>query len=293
MAGAVGMAEGSRTDATGGSTAFRQAGWLLLVGGVLAAASTALHPVTLNPRDPAAVLDAVRANSTRWIAVHVTLGVGVAAWSLGWFAVYQGLRDAGRARWSGAGAMLAVAALAVWIPLLALEAAGLPLIARATPPGHSPLGWNAAWPATLAGGYVATGLYWLAGIAAAWDLAAPPAGTPGGVATSPAAAPAGSSHPEADGPAGARPVPPAAAGGTGRREPRRQGAGGPAVPLGISLAALLPGLPGMAIAWFIPAVAVPVLLATLLPGALWALLLAWRMVTRRGEPPGAVRGRPR
>ncbi|PZN06444.1 MAG: hypothetical protein DIU76_07055, partial [Bacillota bacterium] len=109
------MAEGSRTDATGGSTAFRQAGWLLLVGGVLAAASTALHPVTLNPRDPAAVLDAVRANSTRWIAVHVTLGVGVAAWSLGWFAVYQGLGAAGRALGRGAGASLGGRARAVWL----------------------------------------------------------------------------------------------------------------------------------------------------------------------------------
>ncbi|ADU52099.1 hypothetical protein Tmar_2018 [Thermaerobacter marianensis DSM 12885] len=244
--------------------AWRQAGWLLLAGGILAAASTALHPVTLDPGDATAVLDAVRRAPGRWIAVHVALGVGVTAWSLGWFAVWQGLQAAGRARWSGAGAMLAVASLAVWIPLLALEAAGLPLLARATVPGRSPLWWSVAWPATLAGGYAATWLYWLAGIAAAWDLAAGPAAR-------------GAPHPP--GHAARQPGPAVPAGGDpacdGRPDP------GPRMPLGLSLAALLPGLPGMALAWFWPAAAAPVLLVSLIPGALWALALAWRMATGR------------
>ncbi|QIA27797.1 hypothetical protein DYI95_010000 [Thermaerobacter sp. PB12/4term] len=208
---------------------WRWAGRLLVAGGLLAAASTVLHPVTLDPGNAAEVLDAVRRAPERWVAVHVGLGFGVAAWSLGWFLVYQGLREAGRARWSGAGAVLAAAALAVWLPLLALEAAGLPLLARATSPGASPLWFDVAWPATLAGGYVATWLYWLAGMAVAWDLAS--------------FAPAG----------------------------------GPRVSRGIALATLLPGLPGMVLAWLFPDAAVPVLMVSLVPGALWALVVAWRL----------------
>ena len=224
--------------------AWRQAGLLLLIGGAASAVSTALHPVTVDPLDAAAVLDAVRDAPRRWVAVHVLLGFGVAAWTLGWYAAYRALGACGRARWSGPGSMLAVAALAVWVPLLAAEAAGLPLLARATAPGTAPGWWRVAWPVVLAGGYAATWLYWLAGLAVAWDLAPRP---------------------------GAPPIPV------------------PSPPLAWSLAALLPGLPGMVLAWLWPALAVPILVATLVPGALWALVLAWRMA----RPPGAVGRRPR
>ncbi len=232
--------QGTGRTRTGGAgrgpaaDSWRWAGRLLVAGGLLAAASTALHPVTLDPGNAAEVLDAVRRAPERWVAVHVGLGLGVAAWSLGWFLVYQGLREAGRARWSGTGAMLATAALAVWLPLLALEAAGLPLLARAARPDESPLWFDVAWPATLAGGYVATWLYWLAGLAAAWDLAS--------------LAPTG----------------------------------GPRVSRSMALAALLPGLPGMVLAWLFPHAAVPLLLASLIPGALWALVLAWRLARGPG-----------
>ncbi|GAB6877031.1 hypothetical protein JCM13210_17580 [Thermaerobacter litoralis] len=231
--GRTGPAGPGEPPAAASTASGRWAGLLLLAGGILAAASTAFHPVTLDPADAAAVLDAVRRAPLRWIAVHGGLGFGVAAWSLGWYLVYQALREAGRVGLSGAGAMLAAVALAVWLPLLALEAAGLPLLARSTPAGQSPSWFTVAWPATLAGGYVATWLYWLAGIAAAWDLAA-----------------------------------------AGTRVP-----GLPRVSLGLALAALLPGLPGMVVAWLLPELAVPVLLVSLVPGALWALIVAWRLVS--------------
>lgn len=149
---------------------FRHAGTLLLAGGVLAAASTALHPPTVDPLAAAHVLAEVRHAPQRWMAVHIGMGVGLWLWTLGWVALYSGLEGRGAARYALYGAVSGVVALAVWLPLLTAEVAGLPLLARAVAAGTAPPWWRFLWPVTLAGGYVAALLHWAAALGAALDL---------------------------------------------------------------------------------------------------------------------------
>lgn len=149
---------------------FRHAGTLLLAGGVLAAISTALHPPTLDPLGAAHVLEEARRAPQRWMAVHVALAAGLWLWTLGWLALYRGLEDNGAARYALYGAVSGAVALAVWLPLLTAEVAGVPLLARAATGGAAPPWWRFLWPVVLAGGYVAAFLHWAAALGAAFDL---------------------------------------------------------------------------------------------------------------------------
>ncbi|PZN06758.1 MAG: hypothetical protein DIU69_12785 [Bacillota bacterium] len=149
---------------------FRHAGTLILSGGVLAAVSTVLHPPTVDPLDAAQVLAEVRRTLWLWMAVHVGLAAGLWLWTLGWVALYRGLEEHGAARYALYGAISGAVALAVWLPLLTAETAGLPLLARATAAGTAPSWWRFLWPVTLGSGYVAAFLHWSAALGAALDL---------------------------------------------------------------------------------------------------------------------------
>ncbi|HEY8414489.1 MAG TPA: hypothetical protein VIK99_01825 [Thermaerobacter sp.] len=151
-------------------TWFRHAGTLLLAGSILAAVSTVLHPPTFHPLGAARVVDETRLAPLRWMAVHVGLGVGLWLWTLGWWAFYRGLEDRGTARYALYGAVSGAVALAIWLPLLTAEVAGLPLLAGAAAAGTAPLWWRVLWPVILGSGYVAALLHWAAALGAALDL---------------------------------------------------------------------------------------------------------------------------
>lgn len=138
------------------------------------AASAALHPPTFDPADPLAPLGAVRGAPGRWIAVHAGFGLGLAAWTLGLVAVARRTAAARPGGWAASAPPLLAAALALWLGVMAFEAAGLPSL----PPGPPPAALHALWPAALAGGYAAALLQWAAALALAADLAGAP-GTPG------------------------------------------------------------------------------------------------------------------
>lgn len=155
-------------------TWFRHAGTWLLAGSLLTAACTALHPPTFDPLAAGVVLEEVRHAPQRWMAEHIGMAIGLTLWTFGWVSLYRALADAGVARWSLYGAVSAGVALALWLPLLTAEVAGLPLLARGVvgpaPAGQPPAWWAFLWPATLATGYTAALLDWTAALAAAADL---------------------------------------------------------------------------------------------------------------------------
>lgn len=167
----------------------RLRGWALCVtvGAGLAVLASVLHPPTFDPADPGAVQAALAAAPRRWLAVHGGFAAGVSLWTAGLLGL---LAAAPAAVAAGAGldpaAAAATAAWALWLGLMAFEAAGLPRLAAA-PAGPS---LAAAWASTLATGYAAGVLDWLALWALASRLAAAPgvagaAGRAGWVAVPP------------------------------------------------------------------------------------------------------------
>lgn len=145
----------------------RLRGWALCVtgGAVLAVLASALHPPTFDPADPGAVQGALAAAPRRWLAVHAGFAAGVSLWTAGLLGLLAAAPAAGG---PDPAAAAASSAWALWLGLMAFEAAGLPVLAAA--PAGPPLA--AAWATTLAAGYAAGILDWLALWALAGRLAA-------------------------------------------------------------------------------------------------------------------------
>lgn len=144
----------------------RAAGWVT-AGAVLSLAAAVLHPPTFDPKDVAGLQAAVRAAPQVWVAVHAGFAAGVSLWTVGLLGL---LAAVGPDRGGDPAAAPAVVAWALWLVALVFEAAGLPAVVG----GPVLEGMRAAWPATLAAGYVAGALDFVALLVLAARLARRP-----------------------------------------------------------------------------------------------------------------------
>ncbi|HET7559867.1 MAG TPA: hypothetical protein VFK80_07890 [Limnochordia bacterium] len=158
------MDHGSEEPLTG-STTQRLGGACTIVGTLLFAAASVLHPPTFDPQAVGPAMREIQGDPL-WVPVHVALTAAALLWGLGLLALHERLVRTGRAGASpfAAGALLIGTTL--WILAFLTEAAGGPALARAYQAGAvSPAIANLValcWDATLALGYGAAFLYGVA-----------------------------------------------------------------------------------------------------------------------------------